>query len=58
MNWWQYGLYLSKKNKQKRRSKFRREPRKKEGVKDTESKATGNEGGKIYESFQGSKTLI
>jgi len=37
-------LYLSKQNKQKHRSKFRRELRKKEDVKDTKSKVTGNEG--------------
>jgi hypothetical protein len=36
-------LYLSKKNTQKHGSKFRRETRKKEDVKDTEPKVTGNE---------------
>jgi hypothetical protein len=47
VNRWQYGFYLSNKNKQKNGSKFRREARKKEDVKDTKSKVTGNEGKNI-----------
>jgi hypothetical protein len=55
VNWWQYGLYLSKKNKQKNRSKVRREPRKREGVKNTESKVTGNDGGNYTNGFKEAK---
>lgn len=48
-------MYLSKKNKQKHRCKFRRETRKREGVKNTESKVTGNYGGNYTKGFKEAK---
>jgi hypothetical protein len=39
---WQYGCNLSKKNKQKHGNKFRMGPEKREDVKETRSKVTGN----------------
>jgi len=45
-------LCLSKQNKQKHGSKFRREPRKKEDIKDKKSKVTGNERKNIRKAFK------